>query len=162
MDRYIPGWGMVHEEDKHILGNRKILKDPDHVYNTGNGNTLCYLPHHEIWFYSSPYAVLEALYLYNRKFICEFNVTEGSLYEYLKLPKELWNYDECGYDTYKGEIDYGHAWIDFYRYSAMTESGKPVLAIEPIILPYPDYLEPERTDEVKEAHRRWEYEERKR
>lgn len=143
MDRYIPGWGLVQEADSHIIGDSKILDDPEHIYNTGEGNVLCYHPHRDIWFYSSPYSILKGEYELNRKYICEYYATEGALYKYWKLPEKFWNLDECGWSEYQGEINYGHIWIDFYHYSALTRGGKPVMVIEEVILPYPDYLEPD-------------------
>lgn len=155
MIRYYPGFGAIEEGDPPTKTDY-ILDDPEVVYNTGEGNTLYHHTHRDIWFYSSPYSVLGGEYNLNRKFMCEGVATEGDLYRLWKLPKKFHNMDECGWEQYKGEIDYGHMWIDFVHFPAMTKSGKPVMVIEEATLPYPDYLEPTNDIETISAYRRWE------
>ena len=146
MGRYIPEWGYVDEQLKPTLTREgEILDDPELIYNTGEGNTLCYHPHRNIWFYSSPYAVLGGEYNINRKLQGECYVAEGDLYRMWKLPEKFWDMDECGWSQYKGSLEYGYIWIDFIHTAGMTQSGKPVLIIEEVILPHPDYFEWEDT-----------------
>lgn len=124
-----------------ILRNDCPLDEPDYIINTGEGDVLCYIPHHQIWFYSSPYAVLKAEFETNRAFITDMEVPLGIFYKYLKFPDKMWDYDEEGWSVYNGEINYGYHWIDFLHQAGMTYSGTPVMIVNYVTLPHFDYLE---------------------
>ena len=155
MTKYYPGFGAVKEGDPPKKTDF-VLDDPEIIYNTGQGNTLFHHTHRDIWFYSSPYYVLGGEYNLNRKFIGECAVSEGELYRLWKLPEKYHDIDDCGWSQYIGEIGYGHIWIDFIHFPALTVSGKPVIVIEEEPLPYPDYLEPTCDRETIQAYKRWE------
>ena len=120
---------------------KEPLDDPDYIHVTGEGNTLCYIPDHQIWFYSSPYAVLKAEFELNKEFITNLEAPLGIFFKYLKLPEKMWDYNEEGWSVYNGEINYGYQWVDFFHGSAITRCGKPVLVINYVSLPHFDYLE---------------------
>lgn len=96
---------------------------------TKNGDSLFREEFYGTFFKSSPIAVLEAEYEFNRKYA--LGESDGSLAEFYKLldiepPKESlqigWNYDYM-------QIEWETMWIDFIHRPKITKEGVPYTEI---------------------------------
>lgn len=109
---------------------------------SGNGDSLFYESAFHTFFKSSPLAVLEAEYSFNRGLAT--NTSMGSLdyfYMYLNLEPPQgsndlgWNYDYLA-------LEWCSCWVDFVHSPKITEDGIPYIEISYPMEPKPmDYLE---------------------
>lgn len=99
------------------------------VHSTKNGDILCRESFYGTFFKSSPLAVLEAEYEFNRKYA--LGEGDGSLAMFYKLldlepPSESltigWNYDYM-------QVEWETIWIDFIHRPGITKDGEAYLDI---------------------------------
>lgn len=144
-----------------------VIKDPDHVYSTGYGDTLYYIEmfNQGIFFYSNPLNVLNAEYHLNRNFVLRGEQTTEELFKFFGIPESAYESvyphgkDEVGWESYTMSATFDQAWIDFMHRSALTKSGKPLVMISFVVRPYKLYEDnPEEwLEEMDRARERWEY-----
>lgn len=112
------------------------------VKYTPNGDVLYLETHYNTFFKSSPLAVLEAEYSFNR------GIGNGTclptfsyLYDYLDLdPPEGSDYIGWNYEYMASE--FACTWVDFVHTPRITEDGRPYIEITYPMEPKPmDYLE---------------------
>ena len=109
---------------------------------SGKGTQLFFEPACGVWFKSSPLAVLEAEYNFNRGLATGTSLGNMSyLYDYLYLdpPQKSvnigWNYDYMIHD-------WNCLWVDFIHVPLITEDGVPYVEIQYPMEPKPmDYYE---------------------
>lgn len=114
----------------------------DAIQYTPNGDTLFYESYFHIFFKSSPLAVLEAEYEFNRDFALGLNEPSFTrLYSLFDIvpPDEAtnigWSYDYIAneWDTY---------WVDFIHRPQLTGDGTPYIEISYPIPPAPMDFDP--------------------
>ena len=112
------------------------------IQYSGKGDTLFYEPICKVWFKSSPMAVLEGEYNFNRGLAtntCLGNLEYLYLFFNLDAPEESkeigWNYDYLA-------LEWCSVWVDFIHVPRITDQGVPYIEINYPMEPKPmDYLE---------------------
>lgn len=112
------------------------------IQYSGKGDQLFFEPECGVWFKSSPLAVLEAEYNFNRGLAtCTCVGNLSYLYTYLSLipPRKAenigWNFDYLA-------LEWNTVWVDFIHVPKITDDGIPYIEIQYPMEPKPmDYLE---------------------
>lgn len=112
------------------------------IISTTNGDVLFHEPFFDTFFRSSPLAVLEAEYEFNRSLSIGTNL--GSLayfYTYLKLkpPEDAENY---GWNSDYLALEWASNWVDFIHKPGITKNGEAYCEISyPMDVKPMDYLQ---------------------
>lgn len=88
------------------------------------------------YFYSTPQAVTEAEYDFNRNFALRGYANLNEFYDFLGLPNTLCG-DVIGWDMDSGFNFYGYSWIDFEHREQHFEDGSMCYAIIAPFSPHP-------------------------
>lgn len=90
-----------------------------------------------VYFWSTKYKVLEAMYELNKNFRLRGEATLDEFYTMLKLP-EIYYGDFFGWEEYFGRIFYGYSWIDFYL-KYYDSYDKDIPGYFKIVWPFPPH-----------------------
>ena len=90
----------------------------------------------ELYFYSTPQAVMEAESDFNRNLAVRGYANLNEFYDFLGLPETMGG-DVLGWDLYSGEITYGYKWVDFVHREQHLEDGTTCYAI---IVPFSPHV----------------------
>lgn len=90
----------------------------------------------DLYFYSTPQAVMEAELDLNRNLSIRGYANLNEFYNFLGIPETIEG-DILGWDLYSGETTYGYKWIDFEHREQHFEDGTTCYAI---ITPFPPHL----------------------